>query len=393
MTRPIAIGMVGAGFVAHIHARGYQMMRDINVRIAGVTAAPVEQAEAFARQYGIEKTAADFEALLAMPEIDIIDLCVPNHLHAPFSVAAAQAGKHIICEKPLTGFFGDPALPEPVGATPKCVMLEEATRTGEHMIAAAATCGVRLMYAENWLYSPVVQKALRLARSSGGTILEMRAQECHSGSHAGYARSWRYAGGGALMRLGAHPLGAALYLKEQEGLARHGKPIRVRSVVAETCDVTRTPSFQAERDKWIVTGWEDVENWATMILTFEDCTHATIFASDAVVGGMTDTLELNMSNARISCDLTHSGMIRAFAPDASVFAGEHIAEKLETKAGWSFPSFDEEWLLGYPQELHDFVQSVTEDRPPLSTGRLGLDVVRVTYAAYQSAEEGRRIEL
>jgi len=393
MNEPITIGLVGAGFVANIHARAYQRLADLNVRIGAVTAVPVEQAEAFARHYGIAAVCESFETLIARQEIDVVDICVPNHLHAPFSIAAAMSGKHIICEKPLTGYFGGEGAAEPVGATPKRLMRREAVRTAEAMIEAAARHHVKLMYAENWLYSPAVQKALSLARDAGGTILDVRAQECHSGSHAEYAKEWRYAGGGALIRVGPHPLGTAVYLKQQEGLLRDGKPIGVRSVVAETGDLTRVASFAAEDRKWLVSGWQDVENWATVILTFQDGTHATIFGSDTVLGGMEDTLEIYLSNARIACDLGHSGLIRAYAPHPSVFTGTYLAEKLETKAGWSFPSFDEEWVLGYPQEMRDFVSAVIEDRPTLSDGQLGLEVVRVTYAAYQSAEEGRRVEL
>jgi predicted dehydrogenase len=66
---------------------------------------------------------------------------------------------------------------------------------------------------------------------------------------------------------------------------------------------------------------------------------------------------------------------------------------VSTKAGWSYPSVDEEFLLGYPQEIHDAVACVALDREPRSTGQLGLEVVKVIYAAYRSAEEGRRITL
>ncbi len=393
MDKPVTIGLVGAGFVANIHARAYRRLGDLNLRIGATTAVPVDQAEALARRYGIDSVCGSFEEVLARPDIDIVDLCVPNHLHAPFTIAAAQAGKHVICEKPLTGYFGGQGAADPVGHTPRSLMLREAVRSAEAMLEAAERHGVRLMYAENWLYSPVIQRVMSLAEAAGGTILEIRAQECHSGSHAGYAKEWRFAGGGALIRVGPHPLGTAIYLKQQEGLRRCGRPTGVRSVTAEVGDLTRVPSFAAEERKWLVTGWQDVENWATVIVAFEDGTHATIFGSDTVLGGMEDTLELFLSNARLSCDLGHSSLLKSYAPDPGIFASSYLAEKLETKGGWNTPNFDEEWLLGYPQEMRDFVTAVMEDRAPVSDGRLGLEVTRVTYAAYQSAEEGRRIEL
>jgi predicted dehydrogenase len=85
--------------------------------------------------------------------------------------------------------------------------------------------------------------------------------------------------------------------------------------------------------------------------------------------------------------------VRAYAPDAAVFEPEYLSEKLETKAGWSYPSPDEDWMEGYPQELQDFAESIARGRAPKSDARLGRDVLEVVYAAYVSVEEGRRVEL
>ncbi|MDE3076813.1 MAG: gfo/Idh/MocA family oxidoreductase, partial [Chloroflexota bacterium] len=83
----------------------------------------------------------------------------------------------------------------------------------------------------------------------------------------------------------------------------------------------------------------------------------------------------------------------AYAPDASVFEPEYLAEKLETKAGWSRPAPTEELTSGHYEQAQDFVSAVAEGRPSVSDGRLGRDVVEVIYAAYLSAEEGRRVNL
>jgi predicted dehydrogenase len=108
---------------------------------------------------------------------------------------------------------------------------------------------------------------------------------------------------------------------------------------------------------------------------------------------MEDTLQVFLSNARLDCDMTHSGLVRAYAPHDGVFADEYIMEKISTKAGWSYPSVDEEWLLGYPQEIRDFVEAVAYDRRPRCDAQLGRAVTEVLYAAYLSAEEGRRVDL
>jgi predicted dehydrogenase len=392
MAVKVRVGLIGAGFVAGIHTRSFKRIRDIDVQLQAVAALPLGSAKKFAKKYGIPDVYEDYRRVLERDDIDLVDLCVPNNLHEPFSVEAAEAGKHIICEKPLTGYFGDPGL-DHVGQTHKRQMFSEALRSADRMLDAAVNAGVKLMYAENWLYCPAVQKAASLVRASRGTIFEIRAQECHSGSHASYAKIWNQAGGGALIRLAPHPVATAIYLKQQEASLRKKGPVSVAAVTAEVGDLSKMVTFQEEEPKWIVDDWRDVENWGTIIMTFQDGSRAVISASDVVLGGMEDTLQVFMSNARIDCDMTHSGMMKAYAPDPKVFADEYIMEKVGTKAGWTYPSVDEEWLLGYPQEIRDFVEAVVHDREALASANLGRQVLEVIYAAYQSADEGKRVEL
>src|SRR5207302_3791068 len=119
------------------------------------------------------------------------------------------------------------------------------------------------MYGENLVYAPSIVKADRLAAATRGAILEMRGGQCHSRSHSPYSKHWRNTGGGALLRLGVHAMGAMLHLKRQEGVRRSGRTIRPQAVFAEVADLTRTPGFQAEARHYVVTGWVDVENWGT----------------------------------------------------------------------------------------------------------------------------------
>jgi predicted dehydrogenase len=165
------------------------------------------------------------------------------------------------------------------------------------------------------------------------------------------------------------------------------------AVTAEVADLSKPAIAAGEGRNWLVTGWRDVENWSTLLLTFDDGTRASILASDIMLGGMEDRLELFLSNSRLRFNITHSTLLEAYAPDPSVFANEYLVEKLETKAGWSTPGVDEHWMLGYPQELRNFVESIASNRPPLADARFARDVVEVMYAAYVSAEEGRRIQL
>ena len=173
----VRIGFVGAGFVAHLHAEAYRQVRGVNVELRWVTAARPERPKAFAETFEVERVAPEVETILADPQVDAVDLCVPNYLHASLGVQAARAGKHVIVEKPLTGFFG-PA------STPRPEMLRAALAAADDLIRACQAARVRLCYAENWVYAPAVQKGRRLLAASGGPILRLIAEESHSGTHA-----------------------------------------------------------------------------------------------------------------------------------------------------------------------------------------------------------------
>src|SRR5437870_4405287 len=136
-----------------------------------------------------------------------------------------------------TGFIAETRARAYAGVTGYEPRLVAATQNASAMVEATGRAGVQLMYAENWVYAPSIAKADRLAAASRGTILEMRGGECHSGSHSPYSKEWRTAGGGALLRLGVHPIGAMLHLKRQEGLRRWGRAIRPREVIDEVGDL------------------------------------------------------------------------------------------------------------------------------------------------------------
>lgn len=229
--------------------------------------------------------------------------------------------------------------------------------------------------------------------ASGGALLEMRGGECHSGSHAPSSREWRQSGGGSLLRIAAHPIGAALYLKRVEGIRRTGQPIEPASVVAEVGNPSMVNATDGAPGGYLRSDWEDLEDWGTMLLSGSDGTKAVLSGSDVQLGGMQSQLELTLSNGRILCRLSPTDLCRAYAPDGTVWGDSCLTEKLETGAGWSASAPDEPWAYGHVQQIQDFVEAVAHNRAPLADGRLARAVVRVIYAAYIAADEGRRVDL
>jgi predicted dehydrogenase len=390
---PVRIGVVGAQFAAHLHLENYRSLRGSKVEITAIASRTKERAEELSRKFRIPSVAGDFRALLDRRDVDAVDLCVPTDLHHEFVILAAEAGKHVICEKPLSGYFGKDRPEDLVGqAVDRKTMLREAMENCEKVVQAVRKHKVQFCYAENWVYAPPVAKLKKLMQVSRGTVMDVRAEESHSGSHARYSRKWKTAGGGALLRLGAHPVSTVLHLKQYEGALKGGQAIRLKSVTAEVGQHTRMESFKKEPQKWIVDKWEDVEDWATMIMNFEDGSQAVVSASDGVLGGVRNTMTVYLSNAVVQVNINPSDTVVAYAPAPHIFGDEYIAEKLETKAGWNFASPDEDWVRGYPQELEDFADCLLTGREPVSGLDLAVETVRAIYSAYLSAEKGMRVE-
>ncbi len=390
----VRIGVLGARFSAHLHLTSYRNLRGHKMEVVAVAARSEESAGKFAKIFDIPKIYTDYRRLVEDPDVDVVDVCIPTDLHKEAVIAAAEAGKHVICEKPLTGYFGKDLNEERVGdKVSRETMLRETMKGCQEIRNAVEKNGIKFCYAEDWVYAPPFAKLKRMVEVSGGIVMDMRAEESHSGSHAAYSRRWKTSGGGAVIRLGAHPIGAALHLKHFEGQIREGKPIRSRSVIGVLGRHTQIPSFQKASKKWMVSDWEDVEDWGTLIIEFEDSTHAVVMATDGMLGGTRNIMEVYLSNAVVRINMCSNTAVEVYAPDSGIFGDEYLVEKLETKAGWNFPSPDEDWERGFPQELKDFIEAILEDREPLSGLDLAEEVVNVIYSGYLSAERGELVPL
>jgi len=396
MAEHVGIVIAGAGFAAEFHLDSYQKIYGENFTVMGVLHPDRAKAAALASRFDVPHVFVDYDEVLANTAVDVVDLCVPNRLHATMAIRAARAGKNIFCEKPLTGYEGPPdarATGWSADGFSRQEMLEAAHSSAAAVADAVAEAGVTLCYGENWIYAPTVQKAQRLMAASEGTILRIVGEESHSGSHADYAVRWSEAGGGSLLRLAVHPLGAALYLKYDEGLRRNGKRIRPAFVTAEVGNLTKIEAHQEKPSPWLSFDPIDVEDFGTMIVTFDDGSVAQLSSTDTLLGGMLTQMTVYGSHAVVHANMGPNNAIQAYTPDPNGFGDEYLTEKLETRGGWSSPQPDEHWSLGYPEQLRDFIGSISRKREPKSGITLALDTISVIYGAYLSAAEGRRVDL
>ncbi len=387
--RYLRVGIVGARFAARFHWNSYQKVYGVPVEMIGVTSASPESRKAFAQEHGVPAFDT-FEALC--DAADVIDICAPGSFHETLAVAALRRGKHVIVEKPFTGYYGPGTDDFRGNRFPKERMLQEALASCNRILTAARESGRIICYAENWVYAPAIQKEREILTKSRGQALWIIGDESHSGSHSPYYGQWKFSGGGSLVGKGCHPLTAALSLKRSEGEARLGRPIRPATVSARTHEITRHKNFQDEG--FLRTDYDDVEDYSQMHVTFEDGTVADIFASELVLGGVHNWLEVFANNHRTRCNLNPVDALETYNPREELLKDVYVVEKIGTKQGWSHPAADEDWQHGYPQEFQDFMECIRDGREPLSNGELARDTIAVLYTAYVSAEKrGTEVEI
>jgi predicted dehydrogenase len=377
----LRVGVVGSRFAAHLHLAAYRRVYGVDVRLAGVTSPTAERREAFARETG----ATAYPSLATMlPHVDVVDVCAPPAHHEPAALEAIEAGKHVVVEKPFTGAFGTPGVAG--NRTSKEALLKDALASADRIVRAARRRGVVLGYAENWIYAPAVQKEREIVEKTDAQILWMLGGESHSGSHSPIYGIWRHAGGGSLVGKGCHPLTACLYLKQVEGRARHRRPIRPASVSCRVHEITRLPGF---RDRgFLRTDYEDIEDYSALHVTFDDGTVADVFATELVLGGVHNYLEVFANNHRTTCRLNPVNLLDTYNPAAVQFKDVYVVEKIGTKEGWSHPAADEEWQQGFYGEIQDFLECCVSGRAPQSGPTIAHDTVATLYAGYVSAERG-----
>ncbi|WP_432950778.1 Gfo/Idh/MocA family protein [Kribbella sp. CA-253562] len=189
----IKVGLIGAGGIATAHIHGYREHSD-RIRVTAVADAVEQTAADRAGELGATPY-TDYRQMLEVEELDAVDICLPHHLHRDAIVAAAEAGKHILCEKPL------------------CLKAEEAA----DVKAAVAAAGVTLMCAHNQLFLPAVAKAKELLDAGTiGTVYEVRTTDSFYNDFDPSTMGWRASaatsGGGELIDTGYHPTYLLLHL-------------------------------------------------------------------------------------------------------------------------------------------------------------------------------------
>ncbi|HAJ36861.1 MAG TPA: hypothetical protein DCL15_14355 [Chloroflexi bacterium] len=376
MTFP-TIGMIGYGGIGRVHGMAYRSLpfhyglpADA-VRIGGVATTRAETAQAAAAELGCNFWTADYRELLAHPEIEAVDICVPNHMHAEIVEAAAAAGKHIYCEKPLA------------------MNVAEAQR----MVAAAARAGVKTQMTFNFRFYPAVLRARQLVEEGFlGRIFSFRGRYYRSSYiDPNKPISWRQqkaiAGGGTLFDIGSHILDM-LY-----------------SVVGEF------ESVQATLDTLIKERPVGAGATERVAVDVDDIALLTLRTKAGVLGvvdasrmgtGLTNDIGFELFGEKGA--LRFSGLDPAWLEVYDVrdsdkpTGGMRGFRKIETVnryAGQKAPdwSMAPDFVRTHAECQYQFLKAVAEDKPTQPTLADGLHIQAVMAAAERSSAEGRWVKV
>ncbi len=380
----ICIGMAGAGRATELHINALERYTGVPFCLKHIIAKRQEQVTEAKVKYGFTNASLRFEDMLEDEEIDVIDICTPPYVHEEMIISALRAGKHVICEKPLTGYFGMDGDVLPIGKNvSKRKMYEELLKSLKRIEVEIENTDRLFMYAENFVYAPSINKAAEIIRKKKSRILYAKGEESLKGSSSPVAGEWSKTGGGTFIRTGAHPLSAILWLKHEEAKAKNMN-IKVSSVFADMSQIT--PTLSQYEHRHIAAQPNDVEDCGVVILTFSDGSKATIIATDTLLGGSKNYVELYCNDAVINCTLTMSNMMSTYFLDEDRLDDVYISEMLPSKIGWNHPFLEDEIIRGYTDEMRDFMESIYFNRQPKSGFKLAYDTIKIIYAAYLSAE-------
>ena len=377
MMKPLNIGLVGYGFMGRTHSNAYRRVGNFfdlehELVLKAICGRDENNAKAFAEKWGYESVETDWKALVARDDIDAIDICTPNNTHAEIAIAAAEAGKMVLCEKPLS----------------------MDTAEGETMVAAIEKAGVPNIVWYNYRRVPAVTLAKQLIDEGRlGRIFHYRAKFLQDWTIAtdlpqGGAALWRLdvkaAGSGVTGDLLAHCIDTAMWLNGS---------ISTVSAMTETFVKERMHNLTGKVEK------VGIDDACAFLARFSNGSLAT-FESTRYARGHKAlyTFEINGEHASIAWDLHDLHRLDWFdhRDEGSLrgWRSLHITDS-------EHPYMDKWWVPGlqigyehtFVHQVADFLEGLSTGKPASPTFRDALETQRVCDAVLKSAADGQWTEV
>lgn len=375
--KTINVGLIGCGFMGRTHSNAYRKVNnffDLGYKpvLKAICDFNADKAAAFAKQWGYESVETDWKKLLARKDIDLIDICLPNNLHMEVAVAAAKAGKMIVCEKPLA----------------------RDAKEGAKMVRAVEKAAVPNLVSYNYRRIPAVTLAKQLIDEGRlGKIFHYRAKflqdwtiskDLPQGGDGLWRLDAKVAGSGVTGDLLAHCIDTALWLNGS---------ISSVSAMTETFIKERTHQLTGKVQK--VT----IDDACAFLARFQNGSLAT-FESTRYARGHKAlyTFEINGENASIAWDLhdlhrlqyfdhRDEGKLRGWR-SIHITDGDHPYMK-----HWWVPGLAIGYEHSFIHQIADFIQGLESGKPAGPTFRDALETTKVCDAVLASAASGAWVKI
>ncbi|MFC4386726.1 Gfo/Idh/MocA family protein [Gracilibacillus marinus] len=379
----VSVALIGYQFMGKAHSHAY---RDLNFYfdnplkaelkvIVGRNEASVKEAQ---EKFGFESYETDWRNVINREDIDVIDIVTPNHTHAEIAIAAAEAGKHIITEKPLA------------------LNVEEAKR----MLEAVRKNGVKHMICHNYRYVPAVQFAKKLIEDGKlGRIFHYRANYLQDFIvDPNFPLVWRLkkevSGSGALGDIGAHSLDLARYLigEFDEIVATMETFIKERPIG----EMTGGLSAKGDTSQM---GEVTVDDAVTVLARFKNGALGTFEATRFATGNRNkNKFEINGEKGSIRWDMEHMNFLEVYFADDEIgeqgFRLVNCTEEEHPYVGAYWPAGH---IIGYEHTfihlIDAFFRGIASDTQPTPNFEDGVINQRILEAIEQSAEEKRWVKI
>ncbi len=332
------IAILGTGLIGRFYVMSLQNFRGKD-EVKVVCSSKIENAKKFAGEYGIPRWTSEMSEAIRDPEIDTVIIGLPNYLHKKAILLAAEAGKAVLCTKPLA-ISGDEAL---------------------EVLEAVEKAGVFNGYLEDLVYTPKTIKALQATQKGAlGRVLWARSRETHGGPHSAWFWTKELSGGGAIVDMGCHCIEIA-----RSFIGKGNRPVEV------TC--------------WADTQVHpiDTEDHAVGLVRYENGAIGQFEVSWTFRGGM--DLRDEIAGTEGTIWLNH-WLRTGFEMFTGVGQGGYVAEKAEGDTGWLFPVGDEVGSLGYVEMFLDMFNSMDSGKAPVETFYDGYVVNTIIDACYKAAQ-------
>lgn len=347
----VNVGVIGTGIIGNSHLKRYAAIPDANV----VAVCDIDEtaARAAAEQYGVKTVYTDYHDVLARDDIQAVDVCLHNNLHAPVSIAAMRAGKHVYCEKPLAGSFADAKM-----------MVDAAEETGKHLAMQLGTLFRDSTIAAKRLIDDGMLGRLYYAKSSH---YRRRGRPFVDGYATPAFVQKKNAAGGALFDMGVYHICQILYLL--------GAP-RILTVSGSTFQEIDMYEHRRTESAY------DVEELGLGFARLADGVTLFIEEAWAINLGNTDGSKIVGSRGGVTLEpFAYHSTVSDMEMDAAFDVG---GARSRWKRVWpetsAFDGNQEHWI------------SVLQGRtPPLPSARLGMDMMLLAEGIYLSQERGEEV--